>query len=69
MAARSLAQSIFGGKPVDPKEQAKKWRLTIKGEMRTLQRQIDTITREENKILKEVKKLAKEGQVLVVCCI
>jgi hypothetical protein len=26
MAARSLAQAIFGGKPVDPKEQAKKWR-------------------------------------------
>ena len=63
MAARTLAQKIFGGKPVDPKEQAKQWRLKIKGEMRQLQRQIDTIDREEKKILKEIKKLAKEGQM------
>lgn len=40
MAARSIAQAIFGGKPPDPKEQAKQWRLKIKGEMRQLERQI-----------------------------
>jgi len=36
-----MAQMVFGGKPVDPKEQAKQWRLTIKREMRTMQKQID----------------------------
>jgi hypothetical protein len=40
MAGRSIAQAIFGGKPPDPKEQAKQWRLKIKGEMRQLDRQI-----------------------------
>ena len=40
MAGRSIAQAIFGGKPPDPKEQAKQWRLKLKGEMRQLERQI-----------------------------
>ena len=35
--SRSWTQSIFGGKPPDPKEQVKQWRLKLKGEMRTLQ--------------------------------
>uniref|UniRef100_A0A7S4P3E8 Uncharacterized protein n=1 Tax=Guillardia theta TaxID=55529 RepID=A0A7S4P3E8_GUITH len=62
MAARSIAQAIFGGKQVDPKEQVKQWRLKIRGEMRTLQRQCDTIEREEKKIKAEIKKAWKENQ-------
>jgi len=63
MAARSLAQAIFGGKPIDPKEQAKSWRLKIKGEMRQLERQITKMSQDEQKILKEIKKAAKDGQM------
>ena len=37
MSSRSWGQAIFGGKPPDPKEQVKEWRMKLKKEMRTLE--------------------------------
>mmetsp|Transcript_18394 Transcript_18394/g.28691 ORF Transcript_18394/g.28691 Transcript_18394/m.28691 type:complete len:225 (+) Transcript_18394:89-763(+) len=53
----------LGKKGPDLKEQVKAWRLSIKSEMRKLDRQIMTIEREEKKIKTEAKKAAKDNQL------
>eukprot|EP00668_Euglena_longa_P032395 GGOE01041711.1.p1 GENE.GGOE01041711.1~~GGOE01041711.1.p1 ORF type:complete len:216 (+),score=91.41 GGOE01041711.1:102-749(+) len=54
------------GKPVDPQEQARQWRLKLKAEDRTLDRQIRNITQEEAKVTKGLREAAKKNEEPVV---
>lgn len=54
---------LFGGKKVDPKEQAREWKSTLRKEQRKIERETTKIKREEQKIHMEAKKLVKEGRV------
>ena len=58
-------KSLFG-KKVDPQEQAKEWRRSLKSEARGLDRQVRKITMEEQKVTRSIKDAAKKGQNDVV---
>jgi len=47
--------------PPDPKEQVKKWKQNMRGEMRKVDRQIGKIEREEQKVKQSIKQAAKRG--------
>eukprot|EP00326_Haptolina_ericina_P042997 CAMPEP_0181249584 /NCGR_PEP_ID=MMETSP1096-20121128/45840_1 /TAXON_ID=156174 ORGANISM="Chrysochromulina ericina, Strain CCMP281" /NCGR_SAMPLE_ID=MMETSP1096 /ASSEMBLY_ACC=CAM_ASM_000453 /LENGTH=216 /DNA_ID=CAMNT_0023346947 /DNA_START=101 /DNA_END=751 /DNA_ORIENTATION=+ len=55
-------ESLFG-KPVDPKEQVKKWKQQMRAEQRVIDRQIRGIQREEAKVKMSVKAAAKRGDL------
>ncbi|KAG8461767.1 hypothetical protein KFE25_001385 [Diacronema lutheri] len=48
-------------KPVDPKEQVRKWKADLRGEGRKLERQVRHIQAEEVKVKKSIKDAAKRG--------
>eukprot|EP00667_Euglena_gracilis_P023296 EG_transcript_26245 len=54
------------GKTVDPQEQARQWRLKLKAEDRTLDRQIRNIAAEEAKVTKSLREAAKKNEEPVV---
>mmetsp|Transcript_60538 Transcript_60538/g.100102 ORF Transcript_60538/g.100102 Transcript_60538/m.100102 type:complete len:216 (+) Transcript_60538:60-707(+) len=60
-----MLQRLFG-KPPDPAEQARQWRLKLRQEDRALDRQIRAITVEEQKITRSVREAAKKNEPQVV---
>ncbi|KAK6043235.1 hypothetical protein COOONC_19256 [Cooperia oncophora] len=56
----SVMMGLFGKKK-DPKEQVREMQRKMRGEIRSLDRQVYAIQREEQKVTKEIKEAAKKG--------
>jgi charged multivesicular body protein 3 len=54
------------GKQVDPQEQARQWKLKLRGEERALDRQVRAIQLEEQKVTRSLKEAAKKNDQQVV---
>jgi charged multivesicular body protein 3 len=52
----------FFGKSLTPQEQLKEWQNKLKGEIRTLDRELRTIERDQQKLKAEIKTAAKKGE-------
>jgi len=62
-----MAFAFGSAKPVDQKEQLKKWKGDLKKEQRSLGRECRKIEREEQKAKLKLKELAKKGATKAAC--